>query len=101
IREVAKSLACDQQLVEDLTGGEIAHHALRAGVTEGTGKRTAHLAGNAQRAAALFRNVDGFDLDRAASAARRETKQPLARAVRRNLLFHDLWTGNGKVLGER
>jgi len=65
-------------------------------VAERTGQRATDLAGNAQRAAALFGNVDGFHFDRTASTARREAQEPFARAVVGDLLLHDFRASNGK-----
>ncbi|ENN89629.1 hypothetical protein RHSP_37267 [Rhizobium freirei PRF 81] len=97
IREITEPIARQQQLRQDLFCRQIAHQPLRAGMTEGTGERAADLARNAKRASALFRNIDGLDLDRTASAARREAQQPFAGAVVGDLLLDDLRTSDGEM----
>src|SRR5690606_12894411 len=91
---------CDQKLVEDLAGRQVAHHLLRAGMAEGTGERAADLGRDAQRAAALLGNVDGLDLDRPAGAARGKAQEPFARAVARYLLVDDFRTGDRETFAQ-
>ncbi len=98
VREIAKPVAAKQKLGEDFLGRQVADETLRAGVTEGTGQRAADLTGNAERAAALFRNVDGLDLDRTARTPRRKAQQPLAGAVVGDLLLDDIRTRDGEML---
>ena len=80
-RKVAQPFARYDQLHENFFGGQIAHQLLSAGVTEGAGQCATDLAGNAKRAAVLFRNVYGFDFNRLPGAPGRETKQPFAGSV--------------------
>ena len=95
-RPFAVRIAGHEELGDDLAGIQIAHHALGAGVAEGAGKRAAHLGGDAERAAILLRDVDGFHL-----AAIGEAQQPLSRPVRRTLLRRRLGACQGIALGER
>src|SRR5262249_56027408 len=97
VRKRSEPVTREKQLRQDLLGRQVADEALRTGVTERTGERTADLAGNAKCAAALFRNVDGFHFDRPACSAWRETQQPFAGAVVRNLLLDDLRPGDGEM----
>jgi hypothetical protein len=95
------SRARDEDLGDDLGAGEIAHQRLRAGVAEGAVERAADLAGDAERAAIGFGNVDALDLGAfVVPADRGQPDQPFARAVRRDLLGDDLWTGQRVALGE-
>ena len=89
-RIVAEPVARQQHLADDLLRRQVAHQLLRAGMAEGAGERAADLAGEAERAAPLLRDVDRLHLDRAAGAARRKAQQPLARAVLGDLLGDDL-----------
>ena len=87
IGPIAKAVSCDQQLGKDFLGCQIAHQFLRAGMAEGAGEGAADLGGNAKRAAAFFGNIDGFDINRLARAARGKAHQPFACAVIGNLLL--------------
>ena len=88
---------------DDLFRLEVAHQPLRAGVAERAGQRAADLAGDAQRAAVGFGDVDRLDLGRARlMAALGKPQQPFARAVGRHLLGDDLGAVEGVgSLGER
>ena len=94
MRIVAEAVAGEQDLADDLFGGQVADELLRAGVAEGAGERAADLARQAERAAAFLGDVDGLDLDRPAGAARRKAQQPLPRAVLGNLLGDDFRAGS-------
>src|SRR5690606_2483716 len=87
LREIAEPVARGHKLREDLFGGEVTNELLRAAMAERAGERAADLARDAERAASLLGNINGFDLDRAPSAPRRKAEQPLTGAVVRNLLF--------------
>src|SRR5262245_6440404 len=88
---VAETVARDHDLADDLAGGEIAHQALRAGMAERAGERATDLARDAERAAVGLGDVDAFDLVRPlAGMFARQPDEPLARAVDRGLLGHDL-----------
>src|SRR5579871_6290061 len=89
---VAEAVARDEDLADDLLGGEVADELLRPGVAEAAGERAADLRGDAKRAAPFLGDVDRLDLDRPAGAARREAEQPFARAVLRDLLGDDFRT---------
>ena len=96
--EVAKPVARDHHLADDLTGGEVAHQPLRAGVAERAGQRAADLAGEAERAAVGLGDVDALDLVRTLAAFAGQAKEPLAGAVGRHLLRHHLGTRQREVL---
>src|SRR5262249_30883272 len=88
---VAKPVARQQHLADDLAGREIAHQALRPGVAEGAIERAADLARDAQRAAVRFRDIDALDLVGVfPGVLAGESQQPFARAVDRSLLGGDL-----------
>ena len=79
---ISQAVACDHDLADDLTRGEIAHEALRAGVAERTIERAADLTRQTERAAIGFRDVDALHLVRTlACVFAGKTKEPLARAV--------------------
>ena len=59
----AQVVARDLHLGDDLGGGQVAHQGLGAGMAEGAVERAAHLAGDAERAAIGFGDIDGLDLD--------------------------------------
>ena len=89
-RPIAQAVARHHHLADDFAGGEIAHQALRAGVTECAGERAADLARDAQRAALGVGDVDALHLVRTlALYFARQPQQPFARAVDGNLLGHD------------
>lgn len=98
VRKIAQSITGEQELREDFLGRQVTHQLLRAGVTERTGECAADLAGNAMRAAALFGNIDGLDLDRPAGTARGKTQEPLSRAVIGDLFVDDLVVRDGEML---
>ena len=98
---IVEPVARQHDLADDLARREIAHQALRAGVAERAIERAADLAGNAQRAAVGFGNVDAFDLVRPAVGLARQPQQPFARAVDRNLLGGDLGPRQGEMLRQR
>src|SRR4029450_8093114 len=88
---VAEAVACEHDLAHDLAGGEIAHQALCSGMAERAGERAADLARDAERAAVSLGDVDAFDLVRLlAGMLAGGAEEPLARAVDRGLLGHDL-----------
>ena len=78
---VVEVVARQHNLADDLAWCQIAHQALRAGMTEGTIERAADLAGNAQRATVGLRNVDAFDFMRPGVGLARQPQQPFSRAV--------------------
>ena len=98
---IAEPVARDHDLADDLAGGEVAHQPLRAGMAERAGERAADLAGEAQRAAIGLRDVDALDLVRPLAALAGQAQQPLAGAVGRHLLGHDLGPRQREVLRER
>ena len=87
---VAEPVAGDQDLTDDLAGGEIAHQPLGAGVAEAAIERAADLARDAQRAAPGLRDIDALDLVRPVAGFTGQPQQPFARAVDRDLLRHHL-----------
>ena len=101
-RPVAEPVARDHHLPDDLAGREVAHEALRAGVAERAGERAADLARHAQRAAVGLRDIDALDFVRPlAGVLAGKPQQPLARAVGRDLLGHDLGPLQREVRVER
>ena len=82
---VGEVVAGDEDLADDLGGGQVAHQPLGAGVAERAGQRAPDLARHAERAAVLLGDVDGLDLVPAGDA-----QQVLARPVRRDLPGDDL-----------
>ena len=94
------AVARRHDLADDLAGGQVAHQLLGAGVAEGAGQRAADLRGDAQRAAVLFRDVDHLDLVAGAALIGRQAQQPLAGAVIRDLLGHDLGAADDEGLLE-
>ena len=98
---VAEPVAGEEDLADDLLGGEVAHELLRAGVAEAAGERAADLARQAERAAAFLGDVDGLDLDRPSGAARRKAQEPFPGAVFRDLLGDDLRPRQCEGAGER
>ncbi len=97
-RPIVQPVARQHHLAGDLGGGEIADKPLRAGVAESAIERATDLAGDAQRAAVGFRNVDAFDLMRRAVDVARKPQKPFARAVDRNLLVNDFGPRQRKAL---
>ncbi len=88
---VTDAVARQEDLRDDLLSGEVAHQPLRAGMAEGAIERAADLARDAQGAAIGLGDVDRLDLGGLRLAALpRQPQQPLARAVDRDLLGHDL-----------
>jgi hypothetical protein len=83
-RPFAQSIACDQQLGEDLAGVQIAHEGHRPRMAERAGQAAAHLGRDAHRAAIGFGNVDRLHL-----AAVAEAQQPFARAIGGFLVVDD------------
>src|SRR5262249_4379868 len=103
---IAEAITRDHDLADDLSGREIAHEPLRAGVTERTRERAADLAGNAKRAAVGVGDVDAFDLVRPlarnlAGPLAGQPQQPFARAVDRDLLGHHLGAREREMLIEQ
>src|SRR6185437_11458453 len=87
---VADAVACQHDLSDDFFGFEIAHEALRAGMTERAGEGAADLARNAKRAATALGDVDGFDFRWPSFvSALGKPEQPLACAVDGDLLRND------------
>src|SRR5262249_17009133 len=98
---ISQAIARDHDLANDLAGGEIAHEALRAGVAERAIQGAADLAGETERAAVRFRNVDGLHLmGTLVYLLAGKPQEPFARAVRRDLLRHDLRSGQCEMLIE-
>src|SRR4029450_4994361 len=96
----AEAVAGDQDLADDLAGGEIAHQLLGAGVTEAAGQGTADLARNAQGAAVFLGDVDGLDLLALAMAIGAKPQEPFARAVARDLLGGNFRALEGEAFGK-
>ena len=96
---LAERVARDHDLPDDFRRRQIAYQALRAGVAEGAGQRTADLRRDAQRAAVALRDVDGLDL-----LAVIEAQQPFPGPVGRGEGLADLGTpqlvDRGKLLAE-
>ena len=90
-QKIAQPVARHHDLADDLARREVAHQPLRAGVAERAVERAADLARQAKRAAVGLRDVDALDLVRPlARDLAGQAQQPLAGAVDRDLLGHDL-----------
>jgi hypothetical protein len=76
VRRLLQRVGRPPQLADDFRGAEVAVEALPAGGAERALQRAAHLGGNAQGAAAGFRDEHRLD-----GVAPTDRQQPLARAV--------------------
>src|SRR6185369_17635353 len=100
-RPVSKTVPRSHYLADDLACRKIAHEPLRPRVAERTIERAADLTGHAQRAPLGVGDVNALNFVRPLTLHfARQTKQPLARTVHRNLLGDDLRPRKCKMLGQ-
>src|SRR5690606_9798957 len=88
-RHAAERLVGDPHLADDLGGRQIAVESLLAGRAETAIQRTARLRGDAQRSAAVLRDIHGFD-----TAARSDAHHPFAGAVAGNVFADHFRSAN-------